>query len=106
MPRSARICAEPGCPTIVTDGSRCTAHQRTAPAKASRHERGYGNDWMRKSRAVLERDRYICSYCGRPATTADHIIPKKRGGTDDLSNLVAACLRCNGSKGARPSPRG
>jgi hypothetical protein len=50
-------------------------------------------------RAVLERDKYKCAYCGKPATTMDHIFPKSRGGKDEWMNAVAACLRCNGQKG-------
>lgn len=54
----------------------------------------------RKARAfVIKRDNGICVYCGEPATTADHVIPVSRGGTDDRSNLVAACAICNGAKG-------
>jgi hypothetical protein len=40
----------------------------------------------------------ICTYCGRPANTRDHIIPRCRGGSDDPSNLTPACLECNASK--------
>lgn len=29
----------------------------------------------------------------------DHVIPKSRGGTDELENLVIACAQCNQSKG-------
>ena len=32
--------------------------------------------------------------------TADHIIPRSRGGTDDLSNLRLICLDCNQRKGS------
>jgi 5-methylcytosine-specific restriction endonuclease McrA len=69
--------------------------------------RGYGWRWQRLSAAVLRRDRHVCHYCGGQATTADHIVPKAKGGTDSMDNLVAACLSCNGSKGdnAQPKPR-
>jgi 5-methylcytosine-specific restriction endonuclease McrA len=50
---------------------------------------------------VLERDSYICAYCGNDADEADHIIPKVQGGKDEMSNLVAACKRCNGTKSDR-----
>lgn len=31
----------------------------------------------------------------------DHIVPRKHGGKDDLTNLQALCFRCNANKGAR-----
>lgn len=36
--------------------------------------------------------------CNRLAVAADHIIPKSRGGTDDLSNLRAICEDCHKAK--------
>jgi 5-methylcytosine-specific restriction endonuclease McrA len=43
----------------------------------------------------------ICIYCGRPATTVDHILPRSRGGTDDPDNVVPACKACNSAKSNR-----
>lgn len=38
--------------------------------------------------------------CTLVATTADHILPKSRGGAMwDMGNLQPACSHCNGSKG-------
>lgn len=63
------------------------------------------SSWWKRSRCkILERDEWICQYCGAPAEHVDHIIPRRRGGSDDEDNLVAACARCNLSKGAR-TPR-
>jgi ATP adenylyltransferase len=31
----------------------------------------------------------------------DHILPRKRGGEDDRTNLQALCFKCNANKGAR-----
>lgn len=31
----------------------------------------------------------------------DHVLPRSRGGSDSLHNLVLACGPCNGRKGAR-----
>jgi hypothetical protein len=46
-----------------------------------------------------------CYFCGAPLTiraaTKDHLLPKERGGTDDLINIVPACWRCNHLKGTR-----
>lgn len=44
-----------------------------------------------------------CHYCGTRLTpmtaTVDHVIPRSKGGTNELSNLVLACRKCNQAKG-------
>ncbi|MDQ4490894.1 HNH endonuclease [Sinomonas sp. ASV486] len=50
-------------------------------------------------RGVLRRDAHACGYCGKPAHTVDHVLPRSRGGADSWENLVACCLRCNNVKG-------
>ncbi|RFA07215.1 HNH endonuclease [Subtercola boreus] len=52
-------------------------------------------------RGVLRRDNQRCAYCGKSATTIDHIQPRSRGGKDTWENLVACCLRCNNLKSDR-----
>lgn len=52
-------------------------------------------------RGVLRRDGHRCAYCGRPATTIDHVLPRSRGGKDSWENLVAACVKCNNVKSDR-----
>lgn len=56
---------------------------------------------------VLRRDNHACRYCGSMAPeaklTVDHVTPVALGGTDDPSNLVAACRDCNYGK-ASTSP--
>lgn len=43
-----------------------------------------------------------CAYCGEIITpknyTLDHIIPKIKGGTNNINNLVIACFDCNTKK--------
>ena len=49
---------------------------------------------------VLHRDNYVCYYCGGDATQVDHVVPiAKMGDPMDMDNMVAACKRCNVSKG-------
>ncbi len=40
-----------------------------------------------------------CFYCGQPADTKDHVVPKAKGGRANDKNLVDACRLCNGTKG-------
>ena len=52
--------------------------------------------------ALLERDGPGCSYCGQAAVIyeVDHFIPRSRGGSDTMDNLVLACRPCNRAKHA------
>lgn len=45
-------------------------------------------------------DSPLCTYCGEPATSIDHIVPISRGGTGERENLTPACGRCNSRKNA------
>ena len=54
---------------------------------------------LRKS--ILERDAYICQYCGGKAEHVDHVVPRCYGGSNNKSNLVAACQECNQRKSGR-----
>ncbi|GIF11868.1 HNH endonuclease [Actinoplanes teichomyceticus] len=65
----------------------------------TRWRRGRGPSWSRAG--VLARDKRTCGYCGDPATTIDHVLPRSRGGGNEWRNTVAACGRCNNRKGAR-----
>jgi hypothetical protein len=51
---------------------------------------------------VFERDEFTCQYCGKKppkvVLEVDHIYPKSKGGTDDILNLITACLDCNRGK--------
>lgn len=52
-------------------------------------------------RAIMARDRGKCVYCGRSASTIDHVVPRSRGGRHVWDNVVAACDRCNHVKADR-----
>ncbi len=59
-----------------------------------------------RKRAIHERDRWTCGYCGfraiqsmRLLMTIDHIYPRSRGGSlDDPINMISACGPCNQRK--------
>lgn len=48
---------------------------------------------------IYARDGVTCQYCGNCASTVDHLMPRRTGGSDDPLNLVSACKRCNKIKG-------
>ena len=54
---------------------------------------------------VLKRAGFRCELCGisadERAIEVDHILPRKHGGADELTNLQALCFKCNANKGAR-----
>ena len=52
-------------------------------------------------KAVFARDGGRCVYCGAPATSLDHVVPKSRGGPHTWDNVVSACGRCNHVKADR-----
>ncbi|MFB7632443.1 HNH endonuclease [Streptomyces sp. NPDC056149] len=55
--------------------------------------------WSR--RGVLARDQHRCAYCGRRATTVDHVVPRSHGGGDTWLNTVASCREDNHRKADR-----
>ena len=71
--------------------------------KDTKPSKGYTSKWPRSlkyiKKWVLERDDYVCAYCGELADQVDHVIPKRHGGLNFPNNLVASCARCNGLKG-------
>lgn len=60
-------------------------------------------DWTAITRAVFERDKYACTYCGdEPGDLhCDHVIPLSRGGSSHMNNLTTACGPCNMDKGSK-----
>lgn len=52
-------------------------------------------------KAALKRDHHTCLWCGRHATTVDHMIPSSKGGSDLPHNLIASCSECNTKRGNR-----
>lgn len=109
-----RVCAEPSCPELTKRG-KCDEHRRQArraedKRRGNFRERGYDATYDRNRRRVIG-DEDVCWLCGHvvdktlPGTdpdgpTVDHIKPREHGGTNELSNLRLAHLRCNSARGA------
>ena len=93
MHRAATVCAEDRCPEPATSKGRCPQHQLVSTWSGSRA-------WRRLVAQVIRRDHGICQLCGQPgATSADHIIRRRDGGRDELSNLRACHPACNRRRG-------
>lgn len=50
---------------------------------------------------VFKRDHYACRYCGNDDVplTVDHLVLWEEGGPSTVENLVAACRKCNKTRG-------
>lgn len=61
------------------------------------------NEWAVLRMTVFQRDNFTCQYCGKRGARleCDHVFPFSLGGKSTLENLVAACVSCNRSKGAK-----
>jgi len=47
---------------------------------------------------IFNRFNNKCVYCGSKAEEIDHVIPRAKGGTNSVYNLVASCRSCNEKK--------
>jgi diadenosine tetraphosphate (Ap4A) HIT family hydrolase len=65
-----------------------------------RRSAGYISGTLRYE--VLKNAKFRCELCGIPADEraleVDHITPRNKGGTDEISNLQALCFSCNAMK--------
>ncbi len=98
-----RTCRTPGCPNPAAGHmGYCAQHaplyeRQRQQERGTAAQRGYGARWARLRLLVL-RAQPACTVCGAPATDVDHILPKRLGGTDSLSNLQALCHACHTRK--------
>ncbi len=67
-----------------------------------------GMNWIRQDKrlAIYLRDGAACVYCGASIETGatltlDHVTPHSKGGTNDATNLITCCHRCNSARGNR-----
>jgi hypothetical protein len=65
---------------------------------------------IEEGRKILERDDYVCRYCGLDGRASfenalvmrvDFVIPRAHKGKKNPANLVACCTPCNTIKGTR-----
>ena len=112
MPRRPPTpCRFPGCPRLSHERF-CEEHERQVQAeydaaRGTTTARGYGAHWQKLRCEILRRDP-ICRWpdgCNMPAVHVDHIVSKRRGGTDDPKNLRGLCSSHHSKKTAREDGR-
>jgi 5-methylcytosine-specific restriction endonuclease McrA len=98
--------------------TRSTSEYREAAAAHQRGEKGNnwrgghdqraprGWEWTKRRKECYTRDGWTCQDCGvkchnKVRIQAHHIIPRRLGGSDDLSNLVTLCASCHASRERR-----
>jgi 5-methylcytosine-specific restriction endonuclease McrA len=73
----------------------------TGPLKPSKN-------WLNRVARIIDRDGPLCCWCGfkviiggdtTDRATIEHVIPRSRGGKNDLCNLKLACEWCNAHRG-------
>lgn len=71
---------------------------------------GKGGGGKNRCRNITLRQLYriydgVCAYCHREmpfsVATRDHVYPRSRGGSNDTSNIVLSCKKCNLKKGSK-----
>jgi diadenosine tetraphosphate (Ap4A) HIT family hydrolase/5-methylcytosine-specific restriction endonuclease McrA len=87
-----QICQEKLNEYIEKRGKRIFEHRRKSA--------GYISGSIRYN--VLKEAKFRCELCGISADTkaleVDHIIPRNKGGSDEMNNLQALCYSCNAMK--------
>jgi 5-methylcytosine-specific restriction protein A len=100
------------CGTLTRNASRCDTcqaqwQQQHDRARGSAHQRGYTSAWQRTARAAVAAHRaQYGDWClgwkviahTAADLTADHIVAKANGGTDDPANVQVLCRGCNARK--------
>lgn len=83
---TAKLCLDCG---AVTDGaSRCATHRQRRDRQRNASSFYQTPGWRRLQRACIARDG-ACQVTGSTRRlTAHHVIPRERGGPDELGNLV------------------
>ena len=79
-----------------------------ARTQTARQKSWTGMNWItpKKRLAIYLRDGLACCYCGASiesgaALSLDHLLPHSHGGSNEATNLVTCCKRCNSARSNR-----
>jgi 5-methylcytosine-specific restriction protein A len=107
------VCLTYRCPNKIPSGPgrktpsrcpQCRGRSWSNPPPANAY--AYGSGWQVIRKQVLVRDGYQCQLrytdiCVGRASQVDHIVQPEAGGTSDLANLRAVCVRCHARRTGR-----
>lgn len=101
--RFCQRCQEPLDEFLYLSGARfCSQQCYEVDATEREEERHKKFCRLCQKDEVFQHDGYRCVICGSTENlTIDHILPRAKGGKDELSNLQTLCRRCNSKKGAK-----
>lgn len=92
----AKPCRFPRCPALTRERF-CAAHKQQVQreydaTRGTTQQRGYGSQWQRLRKTILARDP-ICTWpgCSERSTDVDHIVAKRKGGSESETNLRGLC---------------
>lgn len=66
--------------------------------KSSQYQFYRSRQWQELRRQALDRDHYVCKYCGQPnSKTVDHVVPIEYDQSlmSDIDNLATICRKCH-----------
>ena len=88
------------CPTrAITATTRCPSCTRAKDRQRTSTRVGYGGEYQANRAKVLSGEaRCYVLTCSAAATTADHIVPLRDGGSHDLANLRPSCVKHNSGR--------
>lgn len=69
--------------------------------KSKQYQFYRSRQWQRLRQQVLDRDHYVCQYCGQPnSRTVDHVRPVEAFPDDkaNINNLATICRKCHYKK--------
>ena len=61
------------------------------------YQKGFNYGYSSRREAILHRDNYTCQCCGKKNCRLEvhHLLPRSRGGSDKLANLITLCSDCH-----------
>ena len=97
-----RLCAIFPVTLVRVEAARFdTRLMQDAEVSSREYQQGELAGWQLRS-YLFHRDGARCAHCGNSRANRyelDHIVPRSRGGTNRVSNLVVSCHDCNVQKG-------